>query len=31
MIEQIDELALLFIIPELKEDIKGVYWFLKEK
>lgn len=31
MIEQIDELALLFIISELKEDIKGVYWFLKDK
>ena len=31
MIEQIDELALLFVISELKEDIKGVYWFLKEQ
>jgi|ERR1043165_2605111 CDP-diacylglycerol--glycerol-3-phosphate 3-phosphatidyltransferase len=31
LLEQIDELSLLFILPELKEDVKGIYWILKEK
>jgi CDP-diacylglycerol--glycerol-3-phosphate 3-phosphatidyltransferase len=29
-IEQADEIALMFLLPELKENVKGVYWVLKQ-
>jgi CDP-diacylglycerol---glycerol-3-phosphate 3-phosphatidyltransferase len=31
LIEQIDEIALMFILPDLREDVKGTYWVLKER
>ncbi|MFN8286688.1 MAG: CDP-alcohol phosphatidyltransferase family protein [Chitinophagales bacterium] len=30
LIEQIDELSLLFVLPQPKEDVKGIYWVLKK-
>lgn len=31
LIEQTDEISLLFILPHLEQNVKGIYWVLKQK
>jgi len=31
LVEQADEITLMFLLPKLRENVKGVYWVLKEK